>query len=200
MSGLFDKILGNKPKVNGALLEAQALLSFENSQLDKPLLKELLKSNRISEISSRLFLEEGLSILPQTCIPLEQELARFEQYLSLYKNVRKEGFFLQVTKGEMETKNLQIKPFVLFPLIQNAIQNGYTSMEKFPIRIKINLVASNLKLEVSNRVNHYLEAQGETDIISFYKSRLWVEYPDTHHLFINSNSNLFKATLLLNLG
>lgn len=200
MSSFFDKILSSKPKVNTALLESQALLSFESSQLDKVLLKELLISKDISEDSSRLFLEEGLSILPHASLSLEEELHRMEQYLSLYKKIRKEGFFLQVRKGEMQIKDLQIKPFILFPLIQNAIHNGYTAMEKFPIRIKINVIASNLKLEVSNRVNHYLEAQGETDIISFYKSRLLIEYPDKHNLFINSNSNLFKATLLLDLG
>lgn len=200
MSGFFDKILNSKPKVNTELLQVQSMLSFERSQVDKVLLKELLTSESSATEESKVFLTELLSFSNDHTISLEEELSQIESYISMYKNLRKENFFIQITKGELSIGDLQIKPLMLFPLIQNAIHNGYTSMEKFPIRIKINLIGHNLRLEVSNRVNHYLAAQGETDVISLYKSRLQVEYPEKHNLLINSNSNLFKATLLLDLS
>ena len=70
-------------------------------------------------------------------------------------------------------------------------------MQKFPIKIRISASEGSILLEVSNRVNHYVERQGEDELVICYRQRLQQLFPDRHELFVNSNSQTFKATLFL---
>lgn len=200
MSSFIDRIFGTKLEVDLAKSGFQSTLSFERSQLDKSLLSEYLKRRLpIYSDSFNQFLQTNLTREENQLISLSEELDCLKEYIELYKAIR-EGYFYIQYEFPMEMPALQIYPFILFPMIQNAIHNGYNSMKNYPIKIRIQIIHTKVQMEVSNRVNHRMVNQGDTDFVEFYRQRLMNHYPENHELMINSNSNTFKATVTIPLN
>lgn len=194
MSGFIDRIFGTKVEVDMVRAELESRLCFESSQLDKELLRLYVIKERATEITK--FLRDVLAVSRDKTIAVAEEISFLQAYIDLVKGIKEEDFYIQFNAKAEEISH-RVEPFILFPLIQNAVKNGYSSMEKYPIKIRVSVSEGGILLEVSNRVNHYIENQAEDEIIRLYKQRLLVSYPDKHELFLNSNSNTFKATLFL---
>ncbi|TJZ53636.1 hypothetical protein FAZ15_16520 [Sphingobacterium olei] len=200
MSSFIDRIFGTKIEVDLANARFQGALSFERSQLEKCLLNEYLKKDLLVHSSSFIqFLQTNLTREEDQLIPLSEELACLNEYIELYKAIREDNFHIHY-ELPIEIAPLQIYPFMLFPIIQNAIQNGYNSMENYPIKIRVRITHAKVHMEVSNRVNHHIVNQGDNSFVEFYKQRLILHYPEGHELMINSNSNTFKATVTIHLN
>lgn len=194
MSKFIDRIFGGKVEIDIVRMELQARLSFQHSQTDASLLLNYTKAGRLGELNN--FQKDMLLASLHRPWSVTQELGLLQQYIDHIQGVAGEEFYLQFNVKVSESAGI-IEPLILFPLIQNAIKNGYASMSKFPIKIRISASEGGILLEVSNRVNHYVENQGEDELITFYRDRLQLTYSDRHELFVNSNSQTFKATLFL---
>lgn len=198
MAKLFSKLFGKDQVVDREKIGDQLKLSFEASRFDQSLFLALSQKALLSE-SYLNFVAESLSASCDQKCALSAEINRLQDYVSFYKTAYSDSFNCKLeSKGLEEGEMLEIESFILFPLIQNAFHLGYNSMEKYPVKIHIRLVASQLKIEVSNRVNHYLVNQEENDQMRWFKARLNEFYSEKYSLIFNSNSNIFKATLLLN--
>ncbi|MCL7987223.1 histidine kinase [Sphingobacterium sp. lm-10] len=197
MSKFIERIFGNKTEVDLVRMELQARLSFQYSQTDASLLLKYAQADRLAELAG--FQKDMLSATMGNPWPVALELQLLQRYVDHIQAIEGEDFYLQFnTKGSDNVD--AIEPLILFPLIQNAVKNGYASMAKFPIKIRLSASEGGILLEVSNRVNHYVENQGEDELITFYRDRLQLTSPDRHELFVNSNSQTFKATLFLKYG
>lgn len=195
MANFLSKFFTANIPVDFEKLELKAQLSLENSVFDKNLFSLAIKHERSNLISS--YLEKVLKINTQQLVILPEEIAVMEMYIHMYKILRFEDLYITYSFENLELSDTLISAFILMPLLQNAIINGYNSMEKYPIRVKLRQVGDILKYEVSNRVNHHILSQADNAIIYNYKARLSLLYPNNHELLISSNSNVFKATLTI---
>lgn len=195
MSGFLDRVFGTKVEVDLIRTELESRLSYENSLLAKELLMPYVSTGRTGELTG--FLASILAVpSAEDTHDVTTEIKLFQEYIELIKKIKGNGFYMNLDVKNLET-TCQIAPLILFPLVQNAVKNAYSSLEKYPIKVKVTGSETGIVLEVSNRVNHYVKNQGGDDIIRLYKQRLLMCYPDKHELLINSNSNTFKATLFL---
>lgn len=200
MISFFQKFFQKAETVDQDKIIDQVRLSFESSQFDKSLFLEMSLRNDFGD-EYQHYLNHVLPLRIDQSIDLKQEIDNLEKYLFFIKsNKLNTHFFTLDIKGLNEKGSIiQIAPFILFPIVQSAFYNGYNSMAKYPVRIRIHLIGATLKLEVSNRVNHHLINQELNDEIRWFKTRLQSMYADQFTLIFNSNSSLFKATLLLEL-
>lgn len=195
MANFISKLFQKTPQLDEAKLALQAQISVQNAVLDKHLVALAVQQNRLHAIESLISLT---TVVDESNLrTLHDEINLLKEYVLAYKALKGENFFITLQNNVDESSDYKIFPFVLIPLVQNAIVNGYTTMEKYPIRIKLNSIGDTFKIEVSNRVNHYIVNQEDTALIDNFKARLELIYPNKHSLFINSNSATFKATLLL---
>ncbi|PVH25396.1 LytS family sensor histidine kinase [Sphingobacterium corticibacter] len=194
MSKFIDRFFGSKTEVDVIRMELQARLSFQLSQSDTSLLLAYAQANRLGELSD--FQKEIASCSMYTPWSVAKEVQMLQYYVRHVQAIQTEEFYLQFN-AKVSDHPARIEPLMLFPLIQNAVKNGYASMAKFPIKVRISASEGGILLEVSNRVNHYVENQGEDELITYYRERLQLFHPDRHELFVNSNSQTFKATLFL---
>ena len=195
MANFISKLFQKTPQLDEAKLALQAQISVQNAVLDKHLVALAVQQNRLQAIESLISLT---TVVDESNLrTLHDEINLLKEYVLAYKALKGENFFITLQNNVDESSDYKIFPFVLIPLVQNAIVNGYTTMEKYPIRMKLNSIGDTFKIEVSNRVNHYIVNQEDTALIDNFKARLELIYPNKHSLFINSNSATFKATLLL---
>lgn len=198
MGSFFQKLFPKEILVDQEKIDDQINFSFNSCQFDKSLFISTIESGNMSaDYQDYLSLMLHLSL--QKDINLNNEITNLCSYLQFFKIVNYDSFFYKIEIRGMDSDNdcPQVSPLILFPLVKNALYGGYNTMEKFPVRIRINLIGKTLKLEVSNRVNHYVENQELNQDLRWFKTRLEAQYADRYTLLFNSNTSIFKATLIL---
>jgi len=195
MGNFISKLFNKKEEVDAEKLHLAAELCVRNAVLDSHLVALAASQNQLDSLQG--YLSKNTLVDVNRDLELSKEIKNLESYISAYQSILGTNFHLKFQNNIDINSTIQIYPFILFPLVQNAIQFGYNSIVKYPIRIKLSIVGNKIKLEVSNRVNHHIHSQELTTLISNFKSRLLLLYPDSHELLINSNTMLFKATLLV---
>lgn len=194
MANFLDKIFGSKIEVDLVKMELEAKLCFHESRVDSYLARRIFEQGD-TELTQDFvnYMQAVLQLTEDNETPVQQELNLLERYMQLYQRLLGDqlSFRLDV-KCEAD---IALPPLILFPLISNALQQGYNSIERFPLKIKVRVFAHMLQMEVSNHVNHHIASQEQTLLIDYYKNRLLCLFPDRHHLLFNSNSHTFKANL-----
>jgi hypothetical protein len=110
-----------------------------------------------------------------------------------------QGFLVKFENKIKLQYDVLLPPLILFPMVQHAVENGYNTMSSHPIRIRLLGSSKLIVLEVSYRVNHYLEGQFKSDLIRDFEKRLDYLFPEKHNLLMNSNSNTCRSTLTIQL-
>lgn len=195
MKNFISNLFSKKQEIDIEKLQLAADLSVNCALVDTQLISLATSKNQLNSLQE--FFSKVTTVNLNEDLELWKEIENLESYISTYQSVNESNFYLKLQNSITVNSSICIAPFLLFPLIQNAIKYGYNSLEKYPIRIKLNTVGDKIKLEVSNRVNHYLENQELTSIVSNFKARLSILYPHNHELIITSNTMTFKATLII---
>ena len=203
MTSIFNKLWNRTATGNSGVSAIENQLSFLECQVDRKLLDLWASAcieNRDESWQIR-FAKLQQSSLSRVCsqpISVIDEINYLNEYCLVYQYIKSEELHVNF-KSDYTDSTALIYPFILISLVQNAIHNGYTSMEKYPVKIKVSGSARLLIMEVSNRVNHRIADQQDTDSIRLFRERLQFLYPDRHDLLFNSNSNTFKASLTVQL-
>lgn len=195
MESIISKLFNKKVEVDVEKLQLTTELSMRNAVIDSHLLALAASQNQLDSLQD--YLSKVTLVDLNRDLELSKEIKNLESYITAYQSILGTNFHLKFQNNIDINSTIRISPFILFPLVQNSIHFGYNSMEKYPIRVKLGIVGNKIKLEVSNRANHHIHSQELTTLISNFKSRLLLLHPESHELLINSNSMLFKATLLV---
>lgn len=197
MKNIFGRFFGSTPADNsGQERLFRADLSFYESRSDEYLVELMTSDNKGFDRFKDYFLDAA-KIKSGALVLLSKEVFLLNQYIECYKSAL--GKELNVRFDVRQEADWELPAFILFPLVQNAIQHGYNSMEDYPLKVNLKIFGSSLILEVSNHVNHYIDSQQAGPRIENYKARLTAHYPDKHFLLFNSNSRTFKSTLNIKL-
>ena len=199
MSSIINRFLGKKSVRNEALLALADRLSFRNSQLDSFLIDHLIQSNKIDPADFFAFQEQLLKLHVDRLESMQVELSLLNQYLQLAERFLPAGFTVKWENKLQAQEEMMLPPLILFPVVQHAVENGYNTMSSHPVRIRLSGLSKLIMLEVSYRVNHYLESQFSSTLIRDFRQRLDYLFPEKHNLLMNSNSNTSRITLTIQL-
>lgn len=195
---MFQKFFTKKEVVDLEKLQDQAELSFVTARFDWDLYNALAEKGQ-DMASFYAFVQEQRMLSSAVPVPLGDEIRRLAAYVALFQTAQPADIYCKFDNKVPNDDAHLIAPLLLLPLVQNALYLGYNTMAIHPIRVRLSLVGDQLKLEVSNRVNHYLATQQQNERLRLWKARLDVLFGEDYDLLFNSNSNLFKATLGLRL-
>jgi len=201
MTTFLKKLFAKEESVDVEKIQDQANFSFERCQLDKHLLSLVLSDPKSMDVYQD-YMATVLLYVANEPIALKYEVDQLLKYVDLYSTMHSDSFYSKIETDlvEGESPAIKIYPLLLFPLLRNAVMLGYNTIQKYPLRVRLKLRGTTLKMEVSNRVNHHLQNQEDNADMRWFKARLQLLYPDKYTLLFNSNSNLFKVTLLLDLN
>jgi len=200
MTTFLKKLFAKEESVDVEKIQDQANFSFERCQLDKHLLSLVLSDPKSMDVYQD-YMATVLLYVANEPIALKYEVDQLLKYVDLYSTMHSDSLYSKIETDlvEGESPAIKIYPLLLFPLLRNAVMLGYNTIQKYPLRVRLKLRGTTLKMEVSNRVNHHLQNQEDNADMRWFKARLQLLYPDKYTLLFNSNSNLFKVTLLLQL-
>lgn len=191
--------MGKKSVRNEELLALADRLSFRNSQLDSFLIEHFIQNNKIDPADYFVFQEQLLKLHVDRFEAMQVELNLLNQYLQLAERFLPAGFSVKWENKLQSQGDIMLPPLILFPVVQHAVENGYNTMSSHPVRIRLSGSSKLIMLEVSYRVNHYLESQFSSTLIRDFRQRLDYLFPEKHNLLMNSNSNTSRITLTIQL-
>lgn len=134
-------------------------------------------------------------------VPLDIELKFIRQYLELQQArlPEKENIKINIQLPS-SSPTLQIAPLLLLPFIENAFRYGISMDEPCFINLKIDLVDTNLVMEISNSIiSKPIEITGNNTGIKNTIKRMELLYPDNYKLRQTNNDNEYKTLLNLKL-
>lgn len=199
MSSIINRFLGKKSVRNEELLALADRLSFRNSQLDSYLFDHFIRSDKRNTVEYFTFQEQLLKLRIDRLESIEAELRLLNQYLQLAERFLPAGFSVKWENKLRPQEEIMLPPLILFPVVQHAVENGYNTMSSHPVRLRLSGSSKLIMLEVSYRVNHYLESQFNSTLIGDFRQRLDYLFPGKHNLLLNSNSNTSRITLTIQL-
>jgi LytS/YehU family sensor histidine kinase len=135
-------------------------------------------------------------------ITLKQEL----EYLSLYLDIEKVRFGhrlqteFQIEPGTEETK---LPPFILLPLLENAIKFGlYDTLDDIHIVLKTNKLDSLLKVSISNPFDPSTsgKVKGTGFGLKSVNRRLFLLFGRSELLSTHTDNHIFTTTVLIPLN
>ncbi|MEN5235019.1 hypothetical protein [Sphingobacterium faecium] len=178
----------------------KADLSFINSQMDVALIRiclDRIKSEPTDPAILRALLDyQDIALQPYKTHAIIAEIEFMEQYVSLFSQISDVDLSIVWTK-KIEYPTLSVPRFILLPLVQNALWQGYHAAKKYPMKIKVSVFEKIISLDVINHVNHHIVDQKDHAIMENYQARLQYEFDDQHTLIMNSNAHTFRSNLIL---
>lgn len=217
---LFDswyELLAQKEDIEKAvLLVHNAQLNVLRYQLNPHFLFNSLNSIRaliyksppdadkmISQLSD--LMRYSLSTKNQNEIPLEEEIEVIKSYLNIEK-IRFGNKLIIEIKVDAIANEYPIPPFLIIPLVENAIKYGMKT-SKLPLEVKITAeVNENILIIMVRNTGRWFEAE-ENDIqeklgtgtgLTNVKDRLENIYPNNHKFYINKTDENVSVYIHIN--
>lgn len=201
MDRLWNRLWSSKvPENLQKQWKDRAQLSFVNSQTDVELIRSCLDKIK-DDPNNTLFLQtfldyQDIALQSEIMNTAEAEIDFMERYVALFSQISAIDLSIVWTK-KIEYPTLSIPRFILLPLVQNALWQGYHVAEKYPMKIKVSVFEKIISLDITNHVNHHIVDQKDNDTMENYQARLQYEFGDQHTLIMNSNAHTFRANLIL---
>lgn len=131
-------------------------------------------------------------------IKLAEELNYIKAYIELEQLRHKETAFVQLVI-DVQNENIEIPPFILSPLVENALKHGVTANDN-PIGITLTANTSQLYLKVVNEIGTQKKDKLGGIGLDNLKKRLDIYFPGKHSLDIKKENNRFSAILQISLA
>lgn len=132
-------------------------------------------------------------------IELNKEIQYIKNYIDVYKLRLSETDVIDLEFSvNGNTDNIRLIPFILIPLVENALKHGIVFKKRSYVEMKLTVVSENLEFYLKN-TNH---AQSNASIFNSsgvglknLKRRLELTYPNKYH-FSTSIENEYYITKL----
>ncbi|WP_400262677.1 hypothetical protein ACFX5U_05090 [Sphingobacterium sp. SG20118] len=201
MDRLWNRLWSSKvPENLQEQWKDKAALSYINSQMDVELMRlclDKVKGDSKDDTFLQAFLDfQHIALQPTKIVSASLEIDFMERYVSLFSQVSAVDISIGWTK-KVENPHLSVPRFILLPLVQNALWQGYHEAERYPMKIKISVFEKIISLDITNHVNHHIVDQKISDAMDNYQARLQYEFGDQHTLIMNSNAHTFRSNLTL---
>ena len=130
-------------------------------------------------------------------IKLKDEIDYIKAYIELEQLRHQESTCIDF---KVETENLseEIPPYILSPLVENALKHGITSNVK-PIVMALKLEDKKLNFKVINDVAVQKKDKLGGIGLDNLKKRLKIHYPQKHQIKLTNQNNQFTAELEIDL-
>lgn len=127
-------------------------------------------------------------------IEIRKEIEYIEQYLALEKIRFGEKFFIEKSV-KIDNENQLIYPFLISPLIENALKHGVVKDQDFPIIIEINQNNNQIDIRVKNKINSYQKDTLTGIGLDNFKKRLTYYFKNDYQFIINNDDDFFEVNL-----
>lgn len=130
-------------------------------------------------------------------IRLSEEIGYIQAYIELEALRHQENAFVKLNI-DTENENIEIPPYILSPLVENALKHGVTSNAE-PILITLTNVGKRLIFQVENEIGTQKKDKLGGIGLDNLKQRLEIHYPNNHSLKLTNQNNRFTAELQIEL-
>jgi LytS/YehU family sensor histidine kinase len=133
----------------------------------------------------------------KTLALLREEIEIINAYLDL-QNMRFKDQLPLNYSVEGNVGEYKVEPFIMLPLVENAIKFGMAGINDSFINIHITIKSDKVKFLISNKINQAGDDNEHSGIgLKNIKRRLDLVYPDCHEFKITDEGGIFSVLLVL---
>lgn len=130
-------------------------------------------------------------------INLQDEVNYIKAHIELEQFRHEENAFVDL-KINVNDESLEIPPYTLSPLVENALKHGLASNQN-PIKMELNINSKKLSFLVKNEIGTQKKDKLAGIGLDNLKKRLEIYYPAAHTLTLSNENNHFTALLEIDL-
>lgn len=130
-------------------------------------------------------------------VNLTEEINYIKAYIELEQFRHEESDFVHIDI-KMNDEHIEIPPYTLSPLVENALKHGLAS-NQYPIVINISVCSKQLSFYVRNEISTNKKDKLGGIGLDNLKKRLEIYYPKAHKLTLTKKNNQFTAELQIDL-
>lgn len=127
-------------------------------------------------------------------IKIEQEINYIQQYLALEQIRFGEKFFVK-TLFNIQDNTTTIPPYILSPIVENAIKHGILKEEENPVIIELNTSLNYLEIKVVNKINQHQKDEEKGIGLMNLKQRLNHYFENKYQFEIKNDYTTFTIYL-----
>ena len=132
-------------------------------------------------------------------IEIEREIDYINQYLDLEQIRYGERFYVE-KEFLIENSKKLIHPYIISPLIENAIKHGVVKDINFPIKINLKTNSEYLEISVSNKINQHQKDETSGIGLTNLKKRLNYYFGNNYTFEIKNDYETFHIYLKIPLN
>lgn len=127
-------------------------------------------------------------------VPLEKEIKHLENFIEIHK--LRFGEKLQLDYSKKVENSIEILPFMLISIVENAFKHGLVTKKGFPIKIRLGSHQNSLSFQVKNLIDTSSEKHQPNGVgLNNIRRMLALAFPDSHELEIENNGVYFEVKL-----
>ena len=127
-------------------------------------------------------------------IEIEKEVDYINQYLALEQIRYGDNFYIN-KNIEIDNNSAQIYPYIISPLIENAIKHGIVKNKETPIQINIKSASTFVEVSVENKINQHQKDEISGIGLTNLKRRLNHYFGNNYQFEIKNNYETFYIYL-----
>ncbi|MBQ0147121.1 MAG: histidine kinase, partial [Flavobacteriaceae bacterium] len=131
-------------------------------------------------------------------IEISKEIDYINQYLALEQIRFSEKFYVE-KKIHLENNSTEIQPYIISPLIENAIKHGIVKDINYPIKINISSTTESVEISIQNKINKNQKDEFSGIGLTNLKRRLTHYFGNNYTLEIKNDDEIFSVYLKIQL-
>jgi two-component system, LytTR family, sensor kinase len=127
-------------------------------------------------------------------IEISKEIDYINQYLALEQIRFGEKFYVE-KKIQLENNSTEIQPYIISPLIENAIKHGIVKDINYPIKINISSTTESVEISIQNKINKNQKDEFSGIGLTNLKRRLTHYFGNNYTFEIKNDDEIFSVYL-----
>jgi two-component system, LytTR family, sensor kinase len=133
-------------------------------------------------------------------VSIDDEIEFLENYIALEKKRSTDRIKVSFAVDKTDNLTLQIPPMLFIPFIENAYKHGISAEGESAINILLGVHEHGISFKIDNQIPVRKQIVKSTQTgLENIKKRLDLLFPNKHQLLINTDNQLYKVQLTINI-
>jgi two-component system, LytTR family, sensor kinase len=198
----YEKTKRRQVEAELKLLQSQVNPHFLFNTLNNIYAQNLSNHDEANEMILQLsdLMRYQIESSKKNMVSIDDEIEFLENYIALEKKRSTDRIKVSFAVDKTDNLTMQIPPMLFIPFIENAYKHGISAEGESAINILLDVKEHGISFKIDNQIPVRKQIVKSTQTgLENIKKRLDLLFPNKHQLLINTDNQLYKVQLTINI-